>query len=398
MSSKEPENTLRENNFGERPPEFDYSAEDFGEPVQLRRSLLLMRVLIVVINLAAIIFCRSFIQSWYSVHGTTPLWIPIIFLLVPLGSLFFIYFYMGRIGFERIIKLICLAFCALHIINFFSPVDSSQITLGTEGYSSDYSYVTQAGNLLGIAFPKEGSATTTDSITSDFESSKVKLFDKIKSFLAQEKLYSCTEVIYTDDQAEELDGLLRTARGHGVQQALVGNMGHIFYARRAGMQLRGDFGLNVFNSYTEELLRQAGFLSVTASFELRMAQIRDLAKAVDTEMIVYGRLPCMITEQCVIRNSAGRCNCHIQNNLTDRRGSAFPVVRAFGCRNVIYNAHKLYLADKREDYESAGLWGVRLLFTTETPRECVEVAKSYLGLTDYRPNGLTRGLYYRGVE
>lgn len=223
--------------------------------------------------------------------------------------------------------------------------------------------------------------------------------ERIEPFAAQgTQIVAVLPRVVTDDQAEELDGLLRTARGHGVQQALVGNMGHIFYARRAGMQLRGDFGLNVFNSYTEELLRQAGFLSVTASFELRMAQIRDLAKAVDTEMLVYGRLPCMITEQCVIRNSAGRCNCHIQNNLTDRRGSAFPVVRAFGCRNVIYNAHKLYLADKREDYESAGLWGVRLLFTTETPRECVEVAKSYLGLTDYRPNGLTRGLYYRGVE
>lgn len=205
MSSKEPENTLRENNFGERPPEFDYSAEDFGEPVPTGHSLLLTRVLIVVINLAAIIFCRSFIQSWYTARGTTPLWIPIIFLLVPLGSLFFIYYYMGRIGFERIIKLICLAFCALHIINFFSPVDPAQITLGTDGYSSDYSYVTQAGNLLGIAFPKEGSATTTDSITSDFESSKVNLFDKTKSLLAQEKLYSCTEAIYTDAQAEAFE-------------------------------------------------------------------------------------------------------------------------------------------------------------------------------------------------
>ena len=39
-----------------------------------------------------------------------------------------------------------------------------------------------------------------------------------------------------------------------------------------------------------------------------------------------------------------------------------------------------------------------MLFTTESPRECVEVAKSYAGLSDYRPNGLTRGLYYRGVE
>lgn len=204
--------------------------------------------------------------------------------------------------------------------------------------------------------------------------------------------------VVTDDQSEELRQLLRAAADCGVEDALVSNMGHILLARRAGMQVRGDFGLNVFNSHTVELLRQAGLRSVTASFELRMAQIRDLAKAVDTEMIVYGRLPCMITEQCVIRNSAGRCSCHVQNQLTDRHGSAFPVVRAFGCRNVIYNANKLYLADKREDYETAGLWGARLLFTTETPRACVEVARSYLGLTDYRPNGLTRGLYYRGVE
>ena len=71
---------------------------------------------------------------------------------------------------------------------------------------------------------------------------------------------------------------------------------------------------------------------------------------------------------------------------------------AFGHRNQIFNAHKLYLADKHEDYETAGLWGVRLMFTTETPHECVAVTQSYLGLTDYRPNGLTRGLYYRGVE
>ena len=73
-------------------------------------------------------------------------------------------------------------------------------------------------------------------------------------------------------------------------------------------------------------------------------------------------------------------------------------MKEFGCRNVIYNAHKLFLADRRDELLSAGLWGMRLLFTTESARECVEVAKAYLGMTDYQPNMLTRGLYYRGVE
>ena len=204
--------------------------------------------------------------------------------------------------------------------------------------------------------------------------------------------------IITDDQVTEVLTMLRAVRETGVEEALAGNLGHIFLARKCGFTVRGDFGLNAFNSYSLEVLRSAGLESVTASFELRMAQIRDLKKPIDTEMIIYGRLPAMVSEQCVIKNSAGRCSCQTPGQMSDRMGSVFPVVREFGCRNVIYNAHKLFLADKRRDYESAGLWGVRMLFTTESPRECVEVAKSYAGLSDYRPNGLTRGLYYRGVE
>ncbi|MBQ6372439.1 MAG: U32 family peptidase, partial [Oscillospiraceae bacterium] len=112
----------------------------------------------------------------------------------------------------------------------------------------------------------------------------------------------------------------------------------------------------------------------------------------------YGRLPLMVYDQCIMRESAGRCNCQVPGQLTDRMGSVFPVVKEFGCRNVIYNAHKLYLADKREDILSAGVWGMRLMFTTESALECAEVAKCYLGLSDYTPNVLTRGLYYRGVD
>ncbi len=204
--------------------------------------------------------------------------------------------------------------------------------------------------------------------------------------------------IITDDQVPEVAKMLQEVRQAGIDEALVGNLGHIFLARQAGCRVRGDFGLNAFNSYALDVLRTAGLESATASFELRAAQIRDLKKPIDAEMIIYGRLPAMVSDQCIIKNSAGRCSCQTPGQLSDRTGSVFPVVREFGCRNVIYNAHKLFLADKRRDYETAGLWGVRMMFTTESPRECVEVAKSYLGLSDYRPNGLTRGLYYRGVE
>ena len=204
--------------------------------------------------------------------------------------------------------------------------------------------------------------------------------------------------VITDDQSREVYAALEKLFDYGVNEALTGNLGHVFIARQAGMKVRGDFGLNAFNSYTLRVLQDAGFISATASFELRLAQIKAMAKPVDTELIIYGRLPLMVSDQCIIRQSAGRCNCQTPGQLSDRMGSVFPVVKEFGCRNVIYNAHKLYLADKRDDLYALGLWGLRMLFTTESPRECVEGAKGYLGLTDYKPNVLTRGLYYRGVD
>ena len=205
--------------------------------------------------------------------------------------------------------------------------------------------------------------------------------------------------IISDTEMQGVLSMLRKARELGVEEALVGNIGHIALARSEGFAVRGDFGLNLFNSQTAKVLADAGLRSATASFELRLAQVRDLSKFLDTELIIYGRLPCMVTEQCIISRSTNGCSCENGNAaLSDRTGSVFPVVREFGCRNVILNAHKLFLADKSEDILRCGLWAGRLMFTTETPRECVQLMQAYQGQNDYRPNGLTRGLYYRGVE
>ena len=204
--------------------------------------------------------------------------------------------------------------------------------------------------------------------------------------------------IITDTEAPEIMEQLRRVKAMGIEQVLIGNMGHIKYVRLASMDVRGDFGLNVYNSDTLQVLNAAGFLSGTPSFELRLSQIRDMQKPINTEVIAYGRLPLMVSDQCIIKNSAGQCNCQNAVSLSDRTGQLFPVVKEFGCRNVILNAHKLFLGDRRSDLERCGLWGIRLMFTNEGPEECVRIADSFLGKTDYVPNGLTRGLYYRGVE
>ncbi len=201
-----------------------------------------------------------------------------------------------------------------------------------------------------------------------------------------------------DRELEGLEALLKRCRELGITQALVGNLGLVGPALRAGMTLRGDFGLQVFNSQAAKEYKRMGFVSLTASFELKLAQIRDLSKAVDTEIIAYGRLPLMITENCIIKNQFGKCVCSNANHLTDRKGVQFPVLRAFGCRNEIFNANKLFLADKAQDYRRAGLWAIRLSFTTENALECARVLERYRGEGNYTPNNYTRGLYYRDVE
>jgi len=201
-----------------------------------------------------------------------------------------------------------------------------------------------------------------------------------------------------DHEAVEIAGMLDTARALGISEAVVGNLGHLGFVRAKGFAPRGDFGLNVFNSQAVREIKAAGFNSATLSFELSIPQIRDISKYIDAEMIVYGRLPLMITENCIIKNKYSRCLCENNISLVDRKSVFFPVAREFKHRNVIYNSQKIFLADKRQDWEKIGLWGARLLFTTENSRECVQVLERYLDKGIYEPSSYTRGLYYRGVE
>ena len=223
--------------------------------------------------------------------------------------------------------------------------------------------------------------------------------EKIAPFVAEgATVCAVMPRVITDSETESVRQLLHHARALGITEVVAGNLGHVALCRQLGFNVRGDFGLNAYNSHSLEMLRAAGLMSATVSFELRISQIRDMIKPLDTEMIVYGRLPAMVSDQCIIKNSAGKCNCENNPQLADRHGSIFPVIREFGCRNTVLNAHRLYLADKKADYETIGLWGARLLFTTENPRECLLVAKAYLGLEEYHATNITRGLYYRGVK
>ena len=193
---------------------------------------------------------------------------------------------------------------------------------------------------------------------------------------------------------------LDRVRAVGVRLALCGNLGHIAPARSRGFAVCGDFGLNLFNSRAMNVARDLGLESAAVSFELTLPRIRDLSKPLPAELLAYGRLPLMLTENCVIKNRSGRCACRSgPTKLVDRRGEEFRVLPdQDSCRSVIYNGKKLYLLDKLPELRSLGLWGLRLQFTTENPMEVDAVVSALRGGAVFDPGSCTRGLYYRGVE
>ncbi len=206
--------------------------------------------------------------------------------------------------------------------------------------------------------------------------------------------------IVHDHELNRLKDDLRLVKDMGVREALIGNLGLILPVREAGMRARGDFGLNLYNSASVNLMKELSMKSATLSFEMTLPQIRDVSKAVPCEIFAYGRLPLMVTENCLIRNRTGSCTCgHATTKLVDKTGADFPVIRDGGsCRSVLLNGKKLNWLDRQKDLSKLGVWATRLYFTTENPREVDQVLSALTNPPAFDPGSCTRGLYLRGLD
>ena len=190
---------------------------------------------------------------------------------------------------------------------------------------------------------------------------------------------------------------LAPAVAAGVKAVLIHNLGQLEGAKAAGLAVYGGPELNAFNSDTLQTFTELGLTGATLSFELSFAQQRDLARPLPCGIVAYGRLPLMTSENCLYKNEnscSGRCQ--LPANLTDRQGAQFVLLKdGDSCRNILYNCHILYLADRDEWKQNAF---ALLLFTTESTTDAADVITAYRGGPEAKPADLTRGLYNRGVE
>jgi len=201
----------------------------------------------------------------------------------------------------------------------------------------------------------------------------------------------------------EREQIINAIKNTPINSVLIDNIGHINFVSGANIELFGNFGLNITNSYTLEEYKKMGLHAVILSPELNFAQIRDINKSINCGIVAYGKTHVMISENCLIRNNFS-CKVNILNNinscgftgnfyLTDKTNAKFLVCGDYGHRNIIYNSVPIYLADKKDSYKNLGLFFISLNFTDENPNQIKKIISDYIinKNTVSPPEKFTRG-------
>lgn len=163
-----------------------------------------------------------------------------------------------------------------------------------------------------------------------------------------------------------------------------------------------DYRLNVFNSYSLDALRN--FSCVTISPELTINEIKSIKKPVDTELIVYGRIPLMTFENCPVRAHSKCDGGKSYNELVDRMNESFVLMCGEGCFSELLNSKPIYMADKFSDLKNLGIKSFRLDFTVENEKECENIIEEYQNAfvgnkaNSVKENTFTRGHFYKKVD
>lgn len=169
-------------------------------------------------------------------------------------------------------------------------------------------------------------------------------------------------------------------------------------------QMVSDSNLYTYSNEAAEYFYRLGMIQDTIPVELNRKEIlrRENSRS---EMIIYGRLPLMITAQCIHKNTLGCMHQHKVLNLKDRYSVHFPVKNFCSeCYNVIYNSLPVCLFKEDVTVKKIAPAAVRLSFTTETEEEAEQILTIYGdiykngGILGQMPMECTNGHFKRGVE
>ncbi len=219
------------------------------------------------------------------------------------------------------------------------------------------------------------------------------------------ELYIALPYILRQKSISILEDVFRLAGQYPVFHGmLVRSLDELACVREYGCRCRLDANVYCWNSVALEEL-QAMAEGFCLPLELKAGEQRRLLEASGNlcggkgfEKLVYGRIPMMVTANCLWKTT-GSCGAKEEGFavLTDRYRKEFPVVRSCRyCINIIYNSIPLSLHQSAEEWYKRT--DIRMDFTTETGAETLQALRCFLEDGEPPCGGYTTGHEKRGVE
>lgn len=198
---------------------------------------------------------------------------------------------------------------------------------------------------------------------------------------------------------------------------LTGHLGLLAELSAKGVDVVGDYALNVFNPHSADILFGLGARRLTASVELTTQEIGSLVQpwsGQPFDVLVWGRPEGMTIEHCVLSAAFDRepTTCrdlcvqkHANVTLTDPTGYAFPVATDSDCRNRLLHSRPIDASEYVPELWFAGVRGYQLVFNM-IGDPVFEVTAAYRRVLDAvsagqapdlrAPRTLVRGAFTRG--
>jgi len=217
----------------------------------------------------------------------------------------------------------------------------------------------------------------------------------ISSHKSEVELIAATPRITMPSELAEYVDLIQALDQKTVAGILAGNPGIIAEAKRVSdLPIMADFGVNAFNSWAMDLLKEKGVSGAAVQLESSLAQALKVNKRTELslEIIGHGFLPFMISDHCLIAEllegstSERQCPAPCKEDsyyLINKKGAAYRVMADQYCRNHLYLSKELSLFPYLEQILKHQFSSFRIdaqLYEPEKVKEVVGIYRKALDL------------------
>lgn len=223
---------------------------------------------------------------------------------------------------------------------------------------------------------------------------------------AGKEIYLCMPHIFRQDSIQRYESHYAHIFLEDWDGVMVRNYESYAFLKKQGYakKIVTDYNMYQFNQSAKEFWLEQGVESTTAPFELNDRELSDVGLE-QSELIVYGYQPMMVSAQCVKKTTQG-CNRNREKLVLKDRYQKDFMVQCFcdSCYNVIYNTAPMMLCDQVESIYHLQPKAIRMHFTVEDGNSMEELLALYEDAFYVKKRNVepkmefTRGHFKRGIK